>query len=138
MEDATLNSQPKTQRNPKSLENLKEHSWKPGQSGNPAGKAKGTKNRSTIMREFLEARGNKWTNPETGELMNLTNEQMITIMQIEKAKEKDTQAYKACMDSAYGQAPVELNHTIENVEPIVFQSWGVPPPPDVEDMEESA
>lgn len=33
-------------------ENLK--SWPKGQSGNPAGKAPGTKNRATIIKKFLE------------------------------------------------------------------------------------
>lgn len=31
-----------------------EHQFKPGQSGNPAGKKKGTKNLSTILRELVE------------------------------------------------------------------------------------
>ena len=30
-----------------------EHAWKPGQSGNPKGRAKGSKNESTILREIL-------------------------------------------------------------------------------------
>jgi hypothetical protein len=30
-----------------------EHAWKPGQSGNPRGRAKGSKNESTILREIL-------------------------------------------------------------------------------------
>jgi len=40
--------------NPKSLDNLK--SWKPGQSGNKKGKAKGTRNVSTYLKKFLDAR----------------------------------------------------------------------------------
>ncbi len=39
--------------NPKSLENLKPP-WKPGETGNPAGKPKGTLALKTIARELLE------------------------------------------------------------------------------------
>jgi len=31
----------------------RQHEWKPGQSGNPGGRAKGSKNESTILREIL-------------------------------------------------------------------------------------
>ena len=33
-----------------SKEDIKKHQWTKGQSGNPSGKKKGTKNRSTIIR----------------------------------------------------------------------------------------
>jgi hypothetical protein len=32
----------------------RDHTWKPGQSGNPKGRRKGSKNESTILREILE------------------------------------------------------------------------------------
>lgn len=46
---------PKKQ-NPKSLANL-QPPWKPGQSGNPKGMAKGTKTIVTVLREILEKEG---------------------------------------------------------------------------------
>ena len=45
-------------------ENLK--SWSKGESGNPKGRPKGSKNRSTIVRELLEVLL-KRKNPLTGE-----------------------------------------------------------------------
>ena len=42
------------------LENLEKGKWKPGQSGNPKGKAKGTKSLATIIRE-LENEEFDWT-----------------------------------------------------------------------------
>ena len=66
--------------------------FKPGQSGNPNGRPKGKRNRSTILKELLDM-----------------NDQELKMHQakIEKAIElKDTNAYKAVLDSAYG-APVQ-------------------------------
>jgi hypothetical protein len=66
--------------------------FKPGQSGNPNGRPKGKRNRSTILKELLDM-----------------NDQELRMhqAQIEKAIElKDTNAYKAVLDSAYG-APVQ-------------------------------
>jgi hypothetical protein len=66
--------------------------FKAGQSGNPNGRPKGKRNRSTILKELLDM-----------------NDQELKMhqAQIEKAIElKDTNAYKAVLDSAYG-APVQ-------------------------------
>jgi hypothetical protein len=66
--------------------------FKPGHSGNPNGRPKGKRNRSTILKELLDM-----------------NDQELRMhqAQIEKAIElKDTNAYKAVLDSAYG-APVQ-------------------------------
>ena len=66
--------------------------FKPGQSGNPNGRPKGKRNRSTILKELLDM-----------------NDQELKMhqAQIEKAIElKVTNAYKAVLDSAYG-APVQ-------------------------------
>ena len=91
-------------------ENLK--SWKPGQSGNPAGKPLGAKNRSTIARKWLELM-TKEANPLTGIAENLSYEDIITLAQIKKAKEEqDTAAYKALQDSAYGAPKQEIDPAI--------------------------
>ena len=66
--------------------------FKAGQSGNPNGRPKGKRNRSTILKELLDM-----------------NDQELKMhqAQIDKAIElKDTNAYKAVLDSAYG-APVQ-------------------------------
>jgi len=85
-------------------ENLRP-AWKKGQSGNPNGRPKGAKNRSTIARKWLETQ-EKFKNPITGETELLTQEDITTLAQILKARKGDTNAYKALEDSAYG-APIQ-------------------------------
>lgn len=82
------------------MSNLK--SWTKGQSGNPKGYKKGTPNRSTIIKRWLEVREYA-ENPITGEFEHLTQEDLITLALIEKAREGNVYAYKALMDSAYGK-----------------------------------
>lgn len=91
-------------------DNLKEP-WKEGESGNPNGRPKGSRNRSTIAREML-ALMSKQINPITNEEQELTHEEIITLAQVHKAmKDKDTNAYKALMDSAYGAPKQEIDQT---------------------------
>jgi len=85
--------------------------YKKGQSGNPAGRPKGTKNRSTIVKEILSILV-KGENPMTGEQEWLSNEYRMTASVLLKAIEKgDVNAYNSIMDSAYGKSKdtVDLN-----------------------------
>lgn len=67
-----------------------------GEVRNPKGRGKGTRNRSTILRELLDLN---------------ENELKMHLAQIKKAIEKeDTNAYKAVLDSAYG-APKQTTDT---------------------------
>lgn len=91
-------------------ENLRP-AWQEGESGNPAGKPKGTKNRATIARKWLEA-GEKFKNPITGEEEHLTQEDIITLGQIKEARKGNTNAYKALMDSAHGMPKQEIDQNI--------------------------
>lgn len=68
--------------------------WQPGQSGNPAGKPKGTRNRSTIVRRWLEAKGKL-------EGLNVADELVLAL--IEKASQGDVNAFKELFDSGYGK-----------------------------------
>ncbi len=82
-------------------DNLKP-AWQPGQSGNPGGKPKGARNRSTILRELLDV-----------------NDQELKMhqAQIDKAiEQKDTNAYKAVLDSAYGAPTQQIEQTQTNVD----------------------
>jgi hypothetical protein len=85
-------------------DNLK--SYKPGQSGNPNGRPKGRKNRSTIARQWLEV-NQSLKNPITGENETMSQEDLMTLALIKKAREGDVSAYKALMDSGYG-APIQV------------------------------
>lgn len=90
-------------------ENLKP--FKKGESGNPKGRPKGSKNRSTIAKRWLGS-DQKYMNPITGEEEILTQEDIITLAQIKKAREGDTHAYKALEDSAYGAPIQQIDQTI--------------------------
>jgi hypothetical protein len=82
------------------LDNLEP--FKKGQSGNPAGRPKGSRNRSTILKELLDI-----------------NDQELKMhqAQIDKAiQQKDTAAYKAVLDSAYGAPVQQVEQTQTNVD----------------------
>ena len=88
-------------------ENLIE--WKKGESGNPKGRPKGSLNRSTIVKKWLEVLSKEQL--ENGNIQWLSNEDSMTLALIKKAREGDVNAYKALMDSAYGTAKdtVDIN-----------------------------
>ena len=86
--------------------------YKKGESGNPKGRKKGSKNRSTIARNWLDVNQNL-KNPLTGESETMSQEDLMTLALIKKAREGDVASYKALMDSGYG-APlqqIEQNQT---------------------------
>lgn len=82
--------------------------WKKGESGNPKGRPKGSLNRSTIVKKWLEA-NQKTKNPITSEDELLSQEDIITLAILKKARNGDVQAYKALMDSCYGTAKDTLD-----------------------------
>ena len=88
-------------------QNLK--SFKKGQSGNPKGRPKGSLNRSTIAKKWLEVLSQEEL--EDGQVKWLSNEEAMTLSLIKKARNGDVNAYKALMDSAYGTAKdtVDIN-----------------------------
>lgn len=103
----------------KKTENLK--SWKPGQSGNPKGKPKGTRNRSTIVRQWLDAEA---TDGFGGEVVD----QLVRAL-IKKAAVGDVAAFRELMDSGYGkvcdESEVAVTYTTMptlklNGKPVVF------------------
>jgi len=79
--------------------------YKKGQSGNPKGRPVGSKNRSSIAKKWLCVEQNL-KNPLTSELEDMSQEDLMTLALIKKAREGDTQAYQKLMDSAYG-APLQ-------------------------------
>lgn len=89
--------------------------WKKGESGNPAGRPKGSKNRSTIIREILDLMV-KTTNDNGDEVWQSNEYRMVQSM-ITKAIEKgDVAAFNAVYDNVYGKLKdtVDMN-TTENV-----------------------
>lgn len=84
---------------------IERHKFQKGESGNPNGRPKGSKNRSTIARKWLEV-NQKLKNPLTSEEETMSQEDLMTLALIKKAREGDVHAYKALMDSGYG-APIQ-------------------------------
>ena len=84
-------------------DNLKKFSseYQPIKNGRP----KGSRNRSTIARYWLEI-NQVLNNPLTGVDESMTQEDLMTLALIKKARAGDVNAYKALMDSGYG-APIQ-------------------------------
>jgi hypothetical protein len=85
--------------------------FKKGESGNPNGRPKGSKNRSTIARQWLEVNQNL-KNPLTGENETMSQEDLMTLALIKKARDGDVNAYKALMDSGYGAPVQQIEQTV--------------------------
>ena len=92
-------------------ENIQEHEFKKGQSGNPNGRPKGSKNRSTIAKYWLSIEQDL-KNPLSGDTETMSQEDLMTLALIKKAREGDVNAYKALMDSGYGAPVQQVEQTI--------------------------
>jgi len=89
-------------------------SYVPGQSGNPAGRPKGARSRSTIVREWLEVQ-ERVTNEITGLDETLQQQDIMTLALIKKARAGDVNAYKELMDSAHGKIVEKIDHNMKKV-----------------------
>lgn len=106
-------------------ENLKP--FKPGESGNPDGRPKGSRNRSTIVREMLSKVADlQEIDPKNADTLKKHGietkaelESLITAAQILKAMGGDTKAYQALMDSGYGQPKQKSEIEITGIDPII-------------------
>jgi hypothetical protein len=86
--------------------------WEKGESGNPNGRPKGSRNRSTIAKHWLEV-NQSLKNPLTGVEETMSQEDLMTLALIKKAREGDVNAYKALMDSGYGSPIQQIDQTLE-------------------------
>ena len=85
---------------------------KHGEVRNPNGRPKGSKNRSTIARKWLETIQSA-KNTITGEDEKLSQEDLMTLALLKKARNGDVAAYKQLMDSGYGMPTQQIEHTGE-------------------------
>lgn len=99
------------------IENLTPFSshYQPEKNGRP----KGSRNRSTIVREWLEVT-QKLKNPITGENEELSQADMITLALISKARKGDVAAFKELMDSGFGKNVEVIEQHIESESNIVI------------------
>jgi hypothetical protein len=101
------------------IENLEP--FKKGQSGNPNGRPKGSRNRSTIIREWLEV-SQKIKNPITGETEELEQQDIMTLALIKKAREGDVSAFRELMDGAHGKVIQQIQQETTINEKIDFSN----------------
>jgi hypothetical protein len=83
---------------------IEPHKFKKGESGNPKGRPVGSRSRSTIVREWMEAI-ERAKNPITGEVEELSQADIATLAVLKKARAGDVNAYRELMDSGYGKNP---------------------------------
>ena len=89
------------------------------------GRPKGSKNRSTIARYWLEVQ-QSLKNPLTGQNETMSQEDLMTLALIKKARAGDVNAYKALMDSGYG-APVQFIESENTNTNIINLGSGIKP-----------
>ena len=92
------------------IENLKP--FEKGKSGNPTGRPKGSKNRSTIIREMLDMMVQ--VKDDNGDEVWQSNEYRMVQAILTKAIEKgDVSAFNSIMDNVYGKLKdtVDMNTT---------------------------
>jgi hypothetical protein len=89
-------------------DNIKGKEFKPGQSGNPAGRPPGIPNAKTRYRRLLELT-TKATNPITKEQEDFTQLELMDMAIFNKALKGDLAAYKEIMDRTEGRATQPVN-----------------------------
>jgi len=104
--------------------------FKKGDSGNPKGRPKGSKNRATIVREIFDSisvldsfKFNELESRFPHIKNDMSIEYLLTLIQVNKAIfEGDTRAYKVLMDSLYGTPirQIDLAAQIKEQEDIVI------------------
>lgn len=87
------------------IPNQERGQFQPGQSGNPSGKAKGAKNRSTILKKWIAA-DCTILDPESGKEIPGTLEDKIALALIGKAIKGDVPAIREIYDSIYGKGEI--------------------------------
>ena len=107
----------------------------PGHKGmppvNPSGRPKGSKNRSTIFKKWMEIVV-KSKNPFSNELEDMTVEDRMVLKMITQVLQKgDVQAFKEAYDSVYGKHKERIDHTtageklqlLNAPERVSFEKW---------------
>jgi hypothetical protein len=90
--------------------------FKKGQSGNPAGRPEGARNRSTVLKELL-SQNCDFTNPLTLKKETADFETQIMTALIVRARRGDVTAIREILDTVYGkQSNVNFNLTPDELE----------------------
>lgn len=89
-------------------ENIIPHQFKPGVSGNPAGKPKGTRSISSIIREYLEAEI-EVTDPITKTKGKKKISEVISLKMLQQAINGDMRAMQEILDRTEGKAAQRID-----------------------------
>lgn len=100
-------------------ENLREP-WQAGQSGNPNGRPKGSKNMSTILREYLECELDG-VNPFTGKKEKLSAKQIIMLKLIANAMKGDNKSINDILDRLEGKATQKTELSVAKQDDFIKQ-----------------
>lgn len=84
------------------IPNSEDTQFKAGQSGNPSGRPKGSKNRSTLLRKWMETEST-FKHPETKRTVVGTVEDRMALGLITRAMKGDPAAFREAFDSVYGK-----------------------------------
>lgn len=105
-------------------EDIEKHRFKKGQSGNPKGRPKNARNRSTIAKEILNILSTG-VNPLTREEEEMSQEHWVYLSMLNKSRKGDVAASKLILDSAYGQAKeqIDLNADVPKMDIEDFFKW---------------
>jgi len=87
-------------------ENIKPHRWKPGQSGNPSGKPKGTLSLTNRLRKLL--------NEEDGRLADRLVQELIS--HATKGERQAIEAIRVVLDRVDGPVKQHLQHEGEMIQ----------------------
>jgi hypothetical protein len=93
-------------------ENIVGHKFKPGQSGNPAGKPKGIEHSKTRLQRLLKLT-EKMQNPVTGELEDFSVMEQIDMIMISQARKGNLKAVRELLDRLEGRPTVSVESTGE-------------------------
>jgi len=87
---------------------------KKGEIRNPKGKAKGTLNRETLFKKWLEV-SQKVKNPINQKIESLSQYDLVMLALIKKARSGDVNAIREIMDSSFGKLKeqIDTNQTIK-------------------------
>ena len=116
---------------PNSKKNLELGMWEKGQSGNPAGKIEGTRDRKTVLKKWTDLTV-KFANrtrqgakifEELGEDITITVEDEIDLALIREARKGNVYAIREIKDTLYGKLADKTEHSgsIDTAATLVIQ-----------------
>ena len=98
----------------KNTDGIKPHKWKKGESGNLSGRPKGSLNRSTLVKYWLDAKETR-ANPITKQIETLDQWDLIILAAIKEARKGNIHAFKELMDSVHGKTKENEGQPIEMI-----------------------